>query len=210
VTRPRPWLPCRFSEWARRHGAPPPMRMTASWSGSFTIHRIQGCGAIRRAQTRAPLRSSNCREPPITTPTQNLTPKAPYKDEDRCIISTPYPHAEEPPKAASRSMADGSISPRSGTNGTTRSTRSRRCCLGIGLPRKPSRPSKSPNTHLSPKRAPGMWRWRDAYAPHRPLFLQQGVRAWKRGVLARVSAKRRPPRLDRAEPTSGPKRELSV
>ena len=36
------------------------------------------------------------------------------QDKDRCIISTPYPHAEEPPKAASRSMADGSIPPGSG------------------------------------------------------------------------------------------------
>jgi hypothetical protein len=33
VTRSRPWCRYRFREWARRPGASPPMRMTASWSG---------------------------------------------------------------------------------------------------------------------------------------------------------------------------------
>ena len=36
---------CRKGEWVRRFGASLPMRMTASWFGSWT-HRIQGCGAI--------------------------------------------------------------------------------------------------------------------------------------------------------------------
>jgi hypothetical protein len=40
-----PWLSCREKEWVRRLGASPPMRMSASWFGSWT-HRIQGCGAI--------------------------------------------------------------------------------------------------------------------------------------------------------------------
>ena len=39
------WLSCRKVEWVRRLGASLPMRMTASWFGSWT-HRIQGCGAI--------------------------------------------------------------------------------------------------------------------------------------------------------------------
>ena len=29
------WLSCRCAEWARRLGASPPMRMTASWSGRY-------------------------------------------------------------------------------------------------------------------------------------------------------------------------------
>ena len=41
-----PWLPSRCEEWARRPGALPPMRMTASWFRSARIDRIQGCGAI--------------------------------------------------------------------------------------------------------------------------------------------------------------------
>src|SRR4029077_14351566 len=40
-----PWLSCREKEWVRRLGASPPMRMSASWFGSWT-HRIQGRGAI--------------------------------------------------------------------------------------------------------------------------------------------------------------------
>ena len=43
-----PWLPSRCEEWARRLGALPPMRMTASWFRSSRIDRIQGCGAISR------------------------------------------------------------------------------------------------------------------------------------------------------------------
>jgi hypothetical protein len=35
----------RKGEWVRRFGASLPMRMAASWFGSWT-HRIQGCGAI--------------------------------------------------------------------------------------------------------------------------------------------------------------------
>src|SRR6267142_129562 len=35
MTRPFPWLSCRGREWARHVGALPPMRMTASWFGSF-------------------------------------------------------------------------------------------------------------------------------------------------------------------------------
>jgi hypothetical protein len=35
----------REKEWVRRLGASPPMRMNASWFGSWT-HRIQGRGAI--------------------------------------------------------------------------------------------------------------------------------------------------------------------
>ena len=42
----KPWLPSRGAEWARRPGASPPMRMTASWFRSSRIDRIQGCGAI--------------------------------------------------------------------------------------------------------------------------------------------------------------------
>jgi hypothetical protein len=34
-----------MEEWVRRFGASLPMRMTASWFGSWT-YRIQGCGAI--------------------------------------------------------------------------------------------------------------------------------------------------------------------
>src|SRR3954453_20195854 len=40
------WPLRRGSEWARRPGASPPMRMTASWSGSPRAHRIQVCGAM--------------------------------------------------------------------------------------------------------------------------------------------------------------------
>src|SRR5580700_10364206 len=40
-----PWLSSREKEWVRRLGASPPMRMSASWFGSWT-HRIQGRGAI--------------------------------------------------------------------------------------------------------------------------------------------------------------------
>src|SRR4029077_20928196 len=40
-----PWFSCREKEWVRRLGASPPMRMSASWFGSWT-HRIQGRGAI--------------------------------------------------------------------------------------------------------------------------------------------------------------------
>ena len=40
-----PLASCREKEWVRCLGASPPMRMSASWFGSWT-HRIQGCGAI--------------------------------------------------------------------------------------------------------------------------------------------------------------------
>jgi hypothetical protein len=51
---PKPRLPRRCEEWARRPGALPPMRMTASWFRSARIDRIQGCGA----DARAPMASS--------------------------------------------------------------------------------------------------------------------------------------------------------
>jgi hypothetical protein len=38
-------------------GASPPMRMTASWSGSERTYRIQVCGAMFRARWRVPLGS---------------------------------------------------------------------------------------------------------------------------------------------------------
>src|SRR5262249_49429819 len=37
-------------EWAHRSGALPPLRITASWSRSLGINRIQVCGAMLRAQ----------------------------------------------------------------------------------------------------------------------------------------------------------------
>jgi len=55
--RQQTWHRCRRREWARRPGASPPMRMTASWSGSERTYRIQVCGA-RCAPWRAPLGSS--------------------------------------------------------------------------------------------------------------------------------------------------------
>src|ERR1700751_1289083 len=48
-------------------GASPPMRMTASWSGSKRIDRIQVCGARSAPQWQAPLGSSHY---PARTETQ--------------------------------------------------------------------------------------------------------------------------------------------
>src|SRR5215207_4017860 len=48
------WCRHRLREWARRPGASPPMRMTASWSGPLWTDRIQGCGAMIRARWQAP------------------------------------------------------------------------------------------------------------------------------------------------------------
>jgi hypothetical protein len=50
-------------------GASPPMRMTASWSGSERTYRIQVCGAMFRARWRVPLGSlrrhvTRCRQTP--------------------------------------------------------------------------------------------------------------------------------------------------
>jgi hypothetical protein len=50
----KPWLPSRCEEWARRPGALPPMRMTASWFRSSRIDRIQGCGAISAPDRELP------------------------------------------------------------------------------------------------------------------------------------------------------------
>ena len=49
------WRACA-SSWTRSgdSGALPPMRMTASWSGSTWIHRIQVCSAIFRATGELP------------------------------------------------------------------------------------------------------------------------------------------------------------
>jgi hypothetical protein len=51
------WLARRFREWACRLGALPPMRMTASWSGSQRSTEYKCVGAMFRAQGRAPLGS---------------------------------------------------------------------------------------------------------------------------------------------------------
>ena len=48
------WHRCRQREWARRPGASPPMRMTASWSGSERTYRIQVCGAKMRPNGELP------------------------------------------------------------------------------------------------------------------------------------------------------------
>jgi hypothetical protein len=54
VSRLRTWPSRRDQEWTRRPGALPPMRMTASWSRSARIDRIQVCGAIDRASGELP------------------------------------------------------------------------------------------------------------------------------------------------------------
>jgi hypothetical protein len=54
VRRLRTWPLCRDQEWTRRPGASPPMRMTASWSRSPRIDRIQVCGATDRANGELP------------------------------------------------------------------------------------------------------------------------------------------------------------
>jgi hypothetical protein len=46
ATRYGTWPARRDLEWARRPGASPPMRMTASWFGSDRACRIQVCGAM--------------------------------------------------------------------------------------------------------------------------------------------------------------------
>ena len=51
----------RCAGWARRPGASPPMRMTASWLRSSRIDRIQGCGATSAPRWRAPPRIMSCR-----------------------------------------------------------------------------------------------------------------------------------------------------
>jgi transposase len=48
VSRPHPWPQCRWYRMGPPLGALPPMRMTASWSGSSSIRRIQGCCGRRR------------------------------------------------------------------------------------------------------------------------------------------------------------------
>src|SRR4051794_11839228 len=45
----------RCSDWTRRPGASPLMRMAASWSGPHEAHRIQARGAMTRARWRTPL-----------------------------------------------------------------------------------------------------------------------------------------------------------
>jgi hypothetical protein len=54
VSRSSTWPLRRVEEWTRRPGALPPMRMTASWSRSGWIGRIQVCGAIERASGELP------------------------------------------------------------------------------------------------------------------------------------------------------------
>jgi hypothetical protein len=58
-----PWLPSRCEEWARRPGASPLMRMTASWFRSSRIDRIQGCGAICVADGELPSELSSFAAP---------------------------------------------------------------------------------------------------------------------------------------------------
>ena len=48
------WSLSRGLEWARRPGASPPMRMTASWCRSAGIDRIQVCGARRAPDGELP------------------------------------------------------------------------------------------------------------------------------------------------------------
>jgi hypothetical protein len=52
--RQRTWHRCRRREWARRPGALPPMRMTASWSGSKWTYRIQVRGVKMRRNGELP------------------------------------------------------------------------------------------------------------------------------------------------------------
>ena len=62
MTRVSAWSLNRTLEWARRLGASPPKRMTASWSGSrLGSHRIQGCGAIFARYGGLP--SDRCEQP---------------------------------------------------------------------------------------------------------------------------------------------------
>src|SRR5262245_1028745 len=55
ATRPVTWFWPRALEWARRLGASPPMRMTASWLRSSRIDRIQVCGAMLAPDGELPL-----------------------------------------------------------------------------------------------------------------------------------------------------------
>src|SRR5258708_24508482 len=48
------WHRCRRREWGPPPGASPPMRMTASWSGSKRTYRIQVCGAKMRPNGELP------------------------------------------------------------------------------------------------------------------------------------------------------------
>jgi hypothetical protein len=81
VSRYRTWPLCRDQEWTRRPGAPPPMRMTASWSRSAWIDRIQVCGAVDRASGELP---------------SDRPPPTPKRDRHDCQSSRPY--AQTPPR----------------------------------------------------------------------------------------------------------------
>ena len=50
----KPMVAMPLIEWARRLGASPPKRMTASWCGPAGANRIQGRGAIPCAQSGLP------------------------------------------------------------------------------------------------------------------------------------------------------------
>src|SRR6267378_4580956 len=52
--RHQTWHRCRRREWGPPPGASPPMRMTASWSGSKRTYRIQVCGAKMRPNGELP------------------------------------------------------------------------------------------------------------------------------------------------------------
>src|SRR3954447_15280458 len=59
ATAPEPEHRCphtsRCSDWTRRPGASPLMRMAASWFGPHEAYRIQARGAMTRARWRTPL-----------------------------------------------------------------------------------------------------------------------------------------------------------
>ena len=98
MRRLRTWPLCRDQEWTRRPGASPPMRMTASWSRSPWIDRIQVCGAIDRAMASSPRISM----PTLTRPVGMWTigfadrfrfPRFPSKLEKRGNARLrPHPH----------------------------------------------------------------------------------------------------------------------
>jgi hypothetical protein len=162
----KPWPLSRCEDWARRPGALPPMRMTASWFRSSRIDRIQGCGAISAPDGELP---SNCRRVGHTAGKAPPTNRACHRARDRQgQVASRWPAA-----TLDRRCARRPIKVRSGRGddrqlGRTRRWGDRKIKLDINCPiqgfRMPAPMMTAPRTPGAGVRKPSQERTR--YARH--------------------------------------------